>query len=138
MGTENDILQPEEGAVNTGIPTNETSQPQEKSETNGGDMPIEPEANSVPEIGAEPLSETDAYGDTPMVPAARAWEPTFIVNGPVQPLATYEKEAILLALFETNGNVAQAAKLLEIGRATFYRKLKAMEIDGLFTEDEQP
>lgn len=40
-------------------------------------------------------------------------------------LAAYEKRAILHALRETGGDKLAAAKLLEIGKSTFYRKLKA-------------
>jgi DNA-binding NtrC family response regulator len=43
-------------------------------------------------------------------------------------LAQAEKQAILLALRETNGNKQEAAKLLEIGKTRFYEKCKMYEI----------
>ena len=41
---------------------------------------------------------------------------------PLLSLDEYEHRALMAALEETEGNVTQAAKLLGIGRATFYRK----------------
>jgi two-component system response regulator HydG len=40
------------------------------------------------------------------------------------PLAVQEKRAILDAIRVTNGDKLRAAKLLEIGKTTLYRKLK--------------
>jgi DNA-binding NtrC family response regulator len=40
-------------------------------------------------------------------------------------LEAYEKQAILHALSETNGDKLAAARLLQIGKSTFYRKLKS-------------
>ena len=54
--------------------------------------------------------------------------PTEITSLPVQPLketlALVEKQAILHALVVTNGNKQEAAKLLEIGKTSFYEKCK--------------
>ncbi|MGB3368124.1 MAG: sigma 54-interacting transcriptional regulator, partial [Acidaminobacteraceae bacterium] len=47
----------------------------------------------------------------------------------VRPLYIVEKEAILSALKASNGNLAQAAKMLEIGRSTLYRKIEKYKID---------
>jgi transcriptional regulator with PAS, ATPase and Fis domain len=51
---------------------------------------------------------------------------------PVQPLketlAQVEKQAILNALAVTNGNKQEAAKLLEIGKTSFYEKCKLYDI----------
>ena len=40
-------------------------------------------------------------------------------------LERYERKAILHALRDSNGDKLAAAKLLRIGKSTFYRKLKA-------------
>jgi transcriptional regulator of acetoin/glycerol metabolism len=40
-----------------------------------------------------------------------------------------ERSAIVRALLESNGNRTQAAELLEIGRATLYRKIRAYGLD---------
>ncbi|NRD77340.1 sigma 54-interacting transcriptional regulator [Bacillus sp. BRMEA1] len=52
---------------------------------------------------------------------------------PVQPLketlAQIEKQAIQQALARTNGNKLEAAKLLEIGKTSFYDKCKLFEIN---------
>jgi transcriptional regulator with PAS, ATPase and Fis domain len=54
------------------------------------------------------------------------------INQSVQPLketlAQAEKQAILLALRESNGNKQVAAKLLKIGKTRFYEKCKMYEI----------
>ncbi|GAU79615.1 sigma-54-dependent Fis family transcriptional regulator [Fusibacter sp. 3D3] len=42
----------------------------------------------------------------------------------VRPLHLIEKEAIISALKASNNNLVQAAKMLEIGRSTLYRKLE--------------
>lgn len=47
----------------------------------------------------------------------------------VRPLYIVEKEAILNALKASHGNLAQAAKMLEIGRSTLYRKIEKYNID---------
>lgn len=43
-------------------------------------------------------------------------------------LASHERDAIVAALEESNGNRKRAAKILEIGVATLYRKLKSYDI----------
>ena len=48
---------------------------------------------------------------------------------PVLPLHQVEREAILAALNHTNGEIGTAAVLLEIGRTTLYRKLKAYNLE---------
>ncbi|MFT8349157.1 MAG: sigma-54-dependent Fis family transcriptional regulator [Clostridium saccharoperbutylacetonicum] len=45
------------------------------------------------------------------------------------PLSEIEEKAIRNAIMECNGNIQLAAKLLNIGRATLYRKIKSYEID---------
>ncbi|MCL6570556.1 MAG: sigma 54-interacting transcriptional regulator [Bacillus sp. (in: Bacteria)] len=58
--------------------------------------------------------------------------PTNITFSPVQPLketlALSEKQAIQNALVATNENKQEAAKLLEIGKTSFYEKCKLYEI----------
>jgi|GEM_PF-1833521 len=46
------------------------------------------------------------------------------LTGPLLSLDDYEKHALAASLKETGGNVTHAAKLLGIGRATFYRKAR--------------
>lgn len=48
-----------------------------------------------------------------------------IIEERVQPLTEIERQAIIRALTVCRGNVAQAAKALEIGRATLYRKMES-------------
>ena len=45
-------------------------------------------------------------------------------------LKEMERDAIVAALRETQGNKARAAALLEIDRSTLYKKLKDYEIDA--------
>ena len=47
----------------------------------------------------------------------------------VRPLYIVEKEAILKALKASSGNLVQAAKILEIGRSTLYRKIEKYNIE---------
>ena len=46
-------------------------------------------------------------------------------SGKIIPIAELEKQAILNAVAELNGDKLQAARLLGIGKTTLYRKLKA-------------
>lgn len=46
----------------------------------------------------------------------------------IKPLYILEKESIMKALKISEGNLAQTAKLLEIGRSTLYRKIEKYEI----------
>lgn len=56
-------------------------------------------------------------------------------NESLKPMENLEKQAILDALQHAQGNVQQAAKLLGIGQATVYRKIKRYSIG---TKDRQP
>ncbi|MCA9561539.1 MAG: sigma-54-dependent Fis family transcriptional regulator, partial [Myxococcales bacterium] len=47
----------------------------------------------------------------------------------VRTIKEMEREAIVAALRETQGNKARAAQLLEIDRSTLYKKIKDYEID---------
>jgi len=48
---------------------------------------------------------------------------------PVKTLAEMEKGLLLQALNETHGNVVKASRLINIGKSTFYRKLKEYQLD---------
>ncbi|HMJ13624.1 MAG TPA: sigma-54 dependent transcriptional regulator [Polyangiaceae bacterium] len=50
---------------------------------------------------------------------------------PILSLRELERRAIERALRQTNGSVAQAAKLLGIGRATLYRRLATLELPSV-------
>lgn len=52
-------------------------------------------------------------------------------NQPIVTLRELERRAIERALRQTNGSVAQAAKLLGIGRATLYRRLATLELPSV-------
>ncbi|MCG3172591.1 MAG: hypothetical protein GMKNLPBB_00745 [Myxococcota bacterium] len=43
---------------------------------------------------------------------------------PEKTLAEYEKEIILNVLSRANWNISEAARILDVGRSTIYRKLK--------------
>ena len=45
-------------------------------------------------------------------------------RGKIIPMAELEKQTILSAITELNGDKLQAARLLGIGKTTLYRKLK--------------
>jgi two-component system response regulator HydG len=53
----------------------------------------------------------------------------------VKPLADMEKEAILTAIRNLNGDKLLAARLLGIGKTTLYRKLKEYGIHDPMQED---
>ena len=50
---------------------------------------------------------------------------------PVIPLVQIERDAIIHALEQTNGDRNVAANLLGIGRTTLYRKLKEYRLDAV-------
>jgi DNA-binding NtrC family response regulator len=56
-------------------------------------------------------------------------------SGPLEddviPIAAMEKQAILKALQQTNGDKREAAKILGIGKTTLYRKLKEYSVVGV-------
>lgn len=54
----------------------------------------------------------------------------FSEHSSIIPFETLKKEAIKHALERTNGNVVEAAKKLNIGRATLYRLMEKYEIDS--------
>ncbi|HKF02623.1 MAG TPA: helix-turn-helix domain-containing protein [Candidatus Sulfotelmatobacter sp.] len=51
----------------------------------------------------------------------------------IVPIAELEKQTILNAIMELNGDKLQAARLLGIGKTTLYRKLKDYAAEGLRT-----
>jgi len=78
-----------------------------------------------------PLIDLDRrLGDDsiPRPPSSPAREADVVDTDPVS-LELYERLAIRRALNETDGDKIAAAKLLNIGKSTFYRKLKAHGMD---------
>ncbi len=53
-----------------------------------------------------------------------------VACGSITPIEAFEKSAILSALRATEGHVVRASKLLGLGQATLYRKLKRYSIDA--------
>lgn len=53
----------------------------------------------------------------------------FDKNGKVKTLKEIELEAVQKVVCYTKGNISEASKLLDLGRATFYRKLKELNFD---------
>ncbi|MGO9086222.1 MAG: sigma-54-dependent transcriptional regulator [Candidatus Sulfotelmatobacter sp.] len=51
-------------------------------------------------------------------------------NGKIIPMAELEKQTIISAIAELNGDKLQAARLLGIGKTTLYRKLKDYALEG--------
>lgn len=75
-------------------------------------------------VGGERAAE-DAAGDGPAEACAEAAAAeTLVVPGELLSLQAVEESAIKLAMVYAGGNVAKAAELLEISKATLYRKLK--------------
>jgi transcriptional regulator of acetoin/glycerol metabolism len=50
-------------------------------------------------------------------------------TSPIVPMEEVERRAIIAALMHTRGNVSLAARLLQLGRATLYRKISQYGID---------
>jgi DNA-binding NtrC family response regulator len=72
----------------------------------------------------------------PALPAAAApaaagevQPPPYVEGDEVLPLKELERRAIAHALRVTAGNVAKAAQLLGVGRATLYRRLASLDVD---------
>jgi transcriptional regulator of acetoin/glycerol metabolism len=84
-----------------------------------GDLPPEVRAASLPNLERREVSQsaTNAAAVSPI-----------LAEGEVIPLVDLERRAIKHALQATKGNIGKAAKLLGIGRTTFYRKLAALNI----------
>ena len=68
----------------------------------------------------------------PLIPMhsnkGQAMSETHLFKSPAKPLWEMEVEMIKKALAETGGNVIQASRILEIGQASLYRKLKTYNI----------
>jgi DNA-binding NtrC family response regulator len=77
-------------------------------------LPAHLQDHLLPAIPASPSS--------PPLPAGRDDEP-------VLPLRELEHRALRQALRKTNGNISKAAKLLQIGRATLYRRIQELNIN---------
>lgn len=60
--------------------------------------------------------------------AGASWAPTLDASGSVQPYNVYEAEIFRFALEKAGGCVSRAAELLQVGRATMYRKMRAYSI----------
>jgi transcriptional regulator with PAS, ATPase and Fis domain len=70
-----------------------------------------------------PIYVKDALGASSQPPQQISGELTR-----VSPLSVVERQAILKALDAADNNLAKAAKLLEIGRSTLYRKIEKYDI----------
>lgn len=81
------------------------------------DLPPEVRVASLPKIERRDVAEPEAAARSPI-----------LAEGEVIPLVELERRAIQHALQATKGNIGKAAKLLGIGRTTFYRKLAAFNI----------
>jgi two-component system, repressor protein LuxO len=94
-----------------------------------------------------PLPPTQAshwFQDRPAEPAAQEALPTSALATPrmasypaqaIRPLAQIEREAVDYALRAFGGNVAKAARALEINPSTLYRKIQAWTAEGWMPED---
>ena len=81
--------------------------PEYRNQTDPLPEPTKPKAgNAQPESAAAPEPETD-YG-----------------NGEILPMHVYEKQIIQKAIASAGGNLAAAAEMLGISRATIYNKVK--------------
>ena len=87
-----------------------------------GNLPPEIVAATVPPIARSPRA---------MREAARPPE-----EEPIVPLRELEQRAISRALAATHGSVGKAAKLLGIGRATLYRRIAELQLDGVGRDDK--
>jgi len=67
----------------------------------------------------------------PEIVRTKTFSPEIVQTENVPLTDTQEREKVLAALRQTKGNRSKAAKLLGISRATFYRRLKQLEIDIL-------
>ena len=61
---------------------------------------------------------------------SQAEEPGFPSGEQIVPLAELERQAILFAITQANGDKEKAAQLLGIGRTTLYRKLREYRSNG--------
>ncbi len=90
-------------------------------------------AEKIRDAGLHLLQLVDGLSGGESGAPRRAQAPCAVCNGPapVRPLAVVEQDAIERAIEAAHGNVARAAELLGIDRATIYRKRrKARRGDG--------
>jgi DNA-binding NtrC family response regulator len=74
------------------------------------------------------LAPKGSTAATPAKPASASVLQLFAPQEKVLPLRELERQAILQALRVTQGNVPKAAQMLEIGRATLYRRIADQQI----------
>ena len=82
-----------------------------------------PARRGAPLAAAAPVPGTHLPSPTPL--SARPWDIT--EEDPIS-LDLYEKKALLRALDNTGGDKLAAARLLQVGKSTLYRKLKKFGI----------
>lgn len=72
----------------------------------------------------DPIAEARVEGAAPDAPEGRRQHasPSWLTRNLPLSLDAYEKAALERALIETWGDASEAARLLGIGRSTFYRK----------------
>ena len=70
----------------------------------------------------------------PASPAAQVSSPYFNSDGTIRPMWKVEREAIQNAIAYCDGNVLNAAVMLELSPSTVYRKKQAWEADEINLE----
>jgi len=76
------------------------------------------------------IQVTDLPGEIANLPVPAASPGNGNGHAKIIPMAELEKQTILNAIAELNGDKLQAARLLGIGKTTLYRKLKDYAADG--------
>jgi two-component system response regulator HydG len=74
---------------------------------------------------------TDLPREIANLPAPPSSDSNHNGNLKIVPIAELEKQTILNAITELNGDKLQAARLLGIGKTTLYRKLKDYAAEGV-------
>lgn len=94
-------------------------------------MQAQPLESAPVETSAQPeFSSTMVANEAPPAsPAAQVSSPYFNSDGTIRPMWKVEREAIQNAIAYCDGNVLNAAVMLELSPSTVYRKKQAWEAD---------
>ncbi|ELP9500210.1 MULTISPECIES: sigma-54-dependent transcriptional regulator [Vibrio] len=111
-----------------------TTTPAHVAQESANIAPITPPPGYTEEPSPSAVEPSITAAEQPGTPSSAATSPYFNSDGTIRPMWQVEREAIQNAIAYCDGNVLNAAVMLELSPSTVYRKKQAWEADEINLE----